>query len=505
MQEHAPSAGTGSSVDVPAPASSPTPTARSSRQILQQPRRQRGQVLARGRDGSDRRRASPRRVELRVSDEGIGIPRAEQQRIFSKFYRAESHRAGRQGTGLGLFLVRGLVAAMGGRISVESIEGKGSTFAFELPVASDRGDECSRPETGGDGGMALTVLVIDDEAPIRLLCRVNLEAEGMEVLEAPTTGRARAGERERPDAILLDVMMPGLDGWTVAEELLEDEATAPDPDRLPHRAADLRDRARGLDLGGLDYITKPFNPVELASLVDEVVEAVERGERDELRAEKLAELRDLLGRRRPGSPGPRAVCASTMAARTRRPPTICPAELLAEPGVGDDPGEDRLEHRDTVARVAGMWRSALTMKMNGTTVPSTTMQAIRSQTGRVTSSSRPSREASLVEVAVGKAPPRLNDRPEERREEEAPGEERVDVAAAADAVLGHQDVERVGEGAASAAATPTASSVPPPLQISATSVSPPRRARARTRAAAEPARGRRSAPRGRPGPGRGTG
>ena len=74
--------------------------------------------------------------------------------------------------------------------------------------------------------MATSVLVIDDEAPIRLLCRVNLEAEGMEVSEAPDgpsgLGLAQEG---RPDAILLDVMMPGLDGWAVAEALLRDERT----------------------------------------------------------------------------------------------------------------------------------------------------------------------------------------------------------------------------------------------------------------------------------------
>ena len=70
------------------------------------------------------------------------------------------------------------------------------------------------------------VLVIDDEAPIRLLCRVNLEAEGMDVLEAADgpTGLDQARELA-PDVILLDVMMPGLDGWRVAEELLEDERT----------------------------------------------------------------------------------------------------------------------------------------------------------------------------------------------------------------------------------------------------------------------------------------
>ena len=139
------------------------------------------------------------------------------------------------------------------------------------------------------------VLIVDDEAPIRLLCRVNLEAEQMQVLEAGDgpTG-LEAARRERPDVILLDVMMPGLDGWRVAEELLEDPATSSIPIVFLTARAELRDRARGLDLGGLDYITKPFNPVDLAPMIRELIERVEGGEREELRRAKLAELRQLI-------------------------------------------------------------------------------------------------------------------------------------------------------------------------------------------------------------------
>jgi two-component system, OmpR family, alkaline phosphatase synthesis response regulator PhoP len=139
------------------------------------------------------------------------------------------------------------------------------------------------------------VLVIDDEAPIRLLCRVNLEAEGMEVLEAADgpTGLEQARERS-PDVILLDVMMPGLDGWRVAEELLDDERTHQIPIIFLTARAEFRDRARGLDIGGVDYVTKPFNPLELAPLVEDLLERIARGERDELRGEKLAELRALM-------------------------------------------------------------------------------------------------------------------------------------------------------------------------------------------------------------------
>jgi DNA-binding response OmpR family regulator len=140
----------------------------------------------------------------------------------------------------------------------------------------------------------MKVLVIDDEAPIRLLCRVNLEAEGVEVVEAADGERGlEVARAEEPDAILLDVMLPGLHGWAVAERLLEDETTRNIPIIFLTARADLRDRARGMDLGGVDYVTKPFNPVELAPLVRDVVAAVERGDREALRRDKLAELRAL--------------------------------------------------------------------------------------------------------------------------------------------------------------------------------------------------------------------
>ncbi|MBA2568657.1 MAG: GAF domain-containing protein [Actinobacteria bacterium] len=74
-------------------------------------------------------------VEVRVVDEGIGVPATERERIFRKFHRAEGFARERGGTGLGLFIARGLVAAMGGRIWVDSAEGQGASFAFELPLA----------------------------------------------------------------------------------------------------------------------------------------------------------------------------------------------------------------------------------------------------------------------------------------------------------------------------------------------------------------------------------
>src|SRR3954466_14232763 len=95
------------------------------------------------------------------------------------------------------------------------------------------------------------VLVIEAEGPIRLLCRVNLEAEGMDVIEAADgpSGVEKARD-EAPDVILLGVMRPGLDGGRVAAELIDDNRTTGIPIIFLTARAEFRDRARGLDIGG---------------------------------------------------------------------------------------------------------------------------------------------------------------------------------------------------------------------------------------------------------------
>ena len=118
-----------------------------------------------------RTRGAARRSCSASSDEGVGIPDNEQERIFSKFYRVGDAQTG--GTGVGLFIAQGLVSALGGRITVRSAEGRGSSFVVELPARDGERVEVVDAETP-------RVLVVDDEAPIRLLCRVNLEAEKMD-------------------------------------------------------------------------------------------------------------------------------------------------------------------------------------------------------------------------------------------------------------------------------------------------------------------------------------
>ncbi len=132
--------------------------------------------------------------------------------------------------------------------------------------------------------------MIDDERSIRMLCRVNLSASGMEVLEAPSGEEGlELARRQRPDLVLLDVMMPGQDGWSVARALAEDPQTREIPVVFLTARADAADRRRGRELGGVGYVVKPFDPVGIGELVEEVLDRVERGERELLRSRITAE------------------------------------------------------------------------------------------------------------------------------------------------------------------------------------------------------------------------
>lgn len=138
------------------------------------------------------------------------------------------------------------------------------------------------------------VLVADDQAPVRLLCRIGLEAAGMEVTEAADGLAALASaQHDRPDAILLDLVMPRLDGWETADALLADPATASIPIVFFTARTEFTDRARRLEIDGVDYLTKPFDPDTIAPLIESLIARATLGGRSGRRRERIAELRDL--------------------------------------------------------------------------------------------------------------------------------------------------------------------------------------------------------------------
>jgi two-component system, OmpR family, phosphate regulon response regulator PhoB len=127
------------------------------------------------------------------------------------------------------------------------------------------------------------VLLVDDEPAIRTICRVNLEGDGLRVLEAKDGAEALAEvRRQRPSLVLLDVMMPGVDGWNVAEQLAADARTRDIPVVFLSARAAPEDRLRAQDLGAVGYVVKPFDPLELAGTIRDVLERVARGEREQL-------------------------------------------------------------------------------------------------------------------------------------------------------------------------------------------------------------------------------
>lgn len=139
------------------------------------------------------------------------------------------------------------------------------------------------------------ILVVDDDASIRLLCRVNLMAEGFDVIEAASADEAlRLVESDRPDLVVLDVMLPGATGLEIAADLSADEQTEQLPIIFLSARAELRDRERGLQAGGLDYLVKPFNPLTLVSAVKETLLAAAAEGAADLRRSRLAELHELM-------------------------------------------------------------------------------------------------------------------------------------------------------------------------------------------------------------------
>jgi CheY-like chemotaxis protein len=127
---------------------------------------------------------------------------------------------------------------------------------------------------------------VDDERSIRTICRVNLEGDGLAVTEAAGGSEAlEAVRRARPSVVLPDVMMPDVDGWSVAEELADDVETREIPVVFLSARASREDRLRAQELGAVGYVVKPFDPLELARTVRDVLERIERGEREQLNRE----------------------------------------------------------------------------------------------------------------------------------------------------------------------------------------------------------------------------
>ncbi|WP_414719970.1 ATP-binding protein [Streptomyces sp.] len=211
-------------------------------------------------------------VLFTVTDTGIGIPAEEQQQIFEEFYQVRGpHQRGRPGTGLGLPYARRLTELLGGSLTLTSSPGSGTQVTVRLPA----GRQVSAAGCGGEVGPPLaTVLVtVDDDDAFRATIRPVLDQLARRVVEVDQGGRAGSVVRqERPEAVLLDLHMPDLDGYAVLAEFAGDPdlrhvpvvvlTSAPraslDHDRLTHARAVLGKAT--LTLSQLEAVLSKFIP-----------------------------------------------------------------------------------------------------------------------------------------------------------------------------------------------------------------------------------------------------
>jgi signal transduction histidine kinase/DNA-binding response OmpR family regulator len=240
--------------------------------------------------------ADPNLVSISVRDTGIGMTAEQLQKLFQPFSKISDRAINPEGTGLGLVICKKLAERMGGDITVESEAGRGSTFTMTIQrYLSDAEGNADAPDGPGvsedsqsqkprravRGGPAAgltdtwkaavnkdrrTVLIIDDDPQACEMLSRFLALENLKILVAHSgTEGLSVAQQSHPAVIMLDVVMPGIDGWSTLAALKTDESTADIPVIL---VTMLDDERKGYALGASDYITKPVNGAHLAKIVE---------------------------------------------------------------------------------------------------------------------------------------------------------------------------------------------------------------------------------------------
>ena len=238
-------------------------------------------------------------VTFEVSDTGIGMTKEQMGKLFRAFQQADSSTTRKfGGTGLGLAISRRFCQLMNGDITVDSEVGQGTTFTMRIPVevVPQPAEGQATPESTAERvseslpPSAAVVLVIDDDPLVADLLRRTLVKDGYRVEYAENGEKGLQLARQlRPDAITLDVMMPGLDGWQVMTRLKSDPELCDIPVIL---LSIVNDRKTGFALGATEYLTKPLDRERLTSVLRRISNG--RGSRLALVVDDVADNRALL-------------------------------------------------------------------------------------------------------------------------------------------------------------------------------------------------------------------
>jgi DNA-binding response OmpR family regulator len=215
-----------------------------------------------------------REVQVKVCDDGPGIPLEEQKRIFEAFYRLRKSGEGVEGTGLGLAITASLVKLQGGNLALESGPGRGSCFYFSLPIAKAVQEARLRGAKGAPKPTkAPMILTIEDDRLASHLLETQLTSSGYEVITCNQSERALEMAAElRPQAITLDLLMKPTSGWEILLQLKRDHRTA----SIPVIVVTIVDQpSTGAAIGADDYLVKPVDKATLLAAVGRCLEGRE--------------------------------------------------------------------------------------------------------------------------------------------------------------------------------------------------------------------------------------
>lgn len=210
-----------------------------------------------------------------IRDEGIGMTPEQRAKLFQAFVQADqSTTRNFGGTGLGLAIAQQFTQMMGGEITVESETGVGSVFSFEIPARFSDGGAPEELEPVEGTSVLGRVLIVDDEEEARAAAARIVREKGYEVLMASDAKTGlRIARDQAPDAVILDVIMPERDGWSMLREMKADPVLCEMPVIL---ATIVADREMGLAFGAVEHLIKPVDPDQLVSTLEAIADGREK-------------------------------------------------------------------------------------------------------------------------------------------------------------------------------------------------------------------------------------
>ena len=223
----------------------------------------------------------PNAFRFYIQDTGSGIPQNKLQDIFLPFYQLNSHQLAREGTGLGLTIAQSLAEQMGGKIVITSEEGVGSAFWFDLAFPSTEASIIATLDRSDDldivayRGSARRLLVVDDLDNNREILVSFLTLLGFETIEAKSGAEGIAlTEQHQPDLLLLDLVLPDLNGWQVVQHLRQKTEFSRLPIIIVSASIQAQDRIYSYKVGASDFLAKPLNFEQLLRAIEQQLNLV---------------------------------------------------------------------------------------------------------------------------------------------------------------------------------------------------------------------------------------